>query len=519
MKLQPTTLILLILLFKTSLAQNILINNTGNPVEPSIMINPSNTNVLVAGSNLNFVYRSNDGGETWSTNYLTSTYGVWGDPVIDIDNLGNFYFFHLSNPPSGNWIDRIVCQKSTDNGVSWSSGTYTGLNGTKDQDKEWSVIDYNNNNIYLTWTEFDNYGSTLSTDKSRILFSKSTDGANTWSTPLKINTVDGNCLDGDNAVCGAVPAVGPNGEIYVSWAINNEIVFNRSLDEGETWLNSEILVSDQPGGWTFNIPGIYRSNGLPVTKCDLSGGPNNGTIYINWSDQRNGTDNTDVWLTKSTDSGNTWSVPVKVNNDLSHTHQFFTWMDIDQTNGNLYFVFYDRRNYTDNNTDVYLAISADGGNTFENIKISDSPFNPNPNVFFGDYTNISAHDNIIRPIWTRLDGGQLSIWTNITPLGQLLSAGDLTSNERNNKVKQYPNPIDSRINYISFKLHETSTIKLELFDQNGKLIKTIINDENMDYGKHIIPINTTKMNLASGSYYYKLYINNSIQTKKVIVLE
>jgi hypothetical protein len=35
--------------------------------------------------------------------------------------------------------------------------------------------------------------------------------------------------------------------------------------------------------------------GLPVTKCDLSGGAYNGTIYVNWTDQRNGEDNTDVF--------------------------------------------------------------------------------------------------------------------------------------------------------------------------------------------------------------------------------
>jgi len=51
-------------------------------------------------------------------------------------------------------------------------------------------------------------------------------------------------------------------------------------------------------------------------------------------------------------------------------------MDIDQTNGNLYFVFYDRRTYTDNQTDVYMAISTDGGTNFSNVKISESPFSP-----------------------------------------------------------------------------------------------------------------------------------------------
>ena len=176
-----------------------------------------------------------------------------------------------------------------------------------------------------------------------------------------------------------------------------------------------------PGGWAYSISGINRANGLPITTCDLSNGPNRGTIYVNWSDQRNGKDNTDIWLAKSTDGGETWSSPKRVNDDSSRRQQFFTWMSIDQTNGYLYFVFYDRRNYSNDSTDVYMALSKDGGSTFINRKISESAFLPNASVFFGDYTNLTVDNGVIRPIWTRLDGGSLSIWTNITRLSDFQS--------------------------------------------------------------------------------------------------
>ena len=131
------------------------------------------------------------------------------------------------------------------------------------------------------------------------------DQGNSWSAPIKINQISGDCIDEDNTVEGATPAIGTSGEIYVSWAGPNGIVFNRSLDQGNTWLAQEILVDPMPGGWDFDIPGLDRANGLPITKCDLSGGPNHGTIYINWSDQRNGSTDTDIWLTKSSNGGNT----------------------------------------------------------------------------------------------------------------------------------------------------------------------------------------------------------------------
>jgi hypothetical protein len=510
---------ILIFIITTTLtwSQNVMISNQHSPNEPSIIMNPSNTDFLVAGANLNNYYYSSDGGETWSTGVLTSSaYGVWGDPVIDVDPDGNFYFFHLSNPSSGNWIDRIVCQKSTDNGESWNDGTYTGLNGSKAQDKHWSIIDRNTGTIYLTWTQFDAYGSSSPSCKTKIMFSKSMDGGETWSTAISINEFDGNCIDEDDTVEGAVPAIGPNGEIYVAWAGPNGIVFNRSLDDGDTWLSEEKAIDPMPGGWDYNIPGIDRANGFPVTKCDLSGGPHHGTIYVNWSDQRNGTNDTDVWITESIDMGDTWSIPVRVNDDGEGNQQFFTWMDIDQTNGNLFCVFYDRRNHSDNNTDVYLAYSTDGGNTFVNQQISESPFSPSTGIFFGDYTNITVHNNVVRPIWTRLHNGQLSIWTDITPF-ETLNSGDFDV-QQVSKAIQFPNPAIN-ISYVSFKLHELSNVSLKLFDQQGKEIHTIINNEKMDYGKFIIPINLDELELQSGTYFCKLSINDNSKTLKMIVIK
>ncbi len=497
-------------------SQNVMISNQFSPNEPSIIMNPLNTDFLVAGANLNNYYYSSDGGETWLTGVLTSSaYGVWGDPVIDVDPNGNFYFFHLSNPASGNWIDRIVCQKSVDNGQTWNDGTYTGLNGTKAQDKHWSIIDRNTGVIYITWTQFDTYGSSSPNCKTKIMFSKSMDAGDTWTTAIQINVIDGNCIDQDDTVEGAVPALGPNGEIYVAWAGPNGIVFNKSLDDGDTWLTEEIALNPMPGGWDYAIPGINRANGMPITKCDLSGGPNHGTIYVNWSDQRNGASDTDVWLSKSTDSGETWSAPVRVNDDPFGKQQFFTWMDIDQTNGNLFCVFYDRRNYTDNNTDVYLAYSTDGGNTFTNQQISESPFLPSSGVFFGDYTNITVHDNVVRPIWTRLQSGQLSIWTDVTPF-EILSSGDFEVQEVEEAI-QFPNPA-TNISYVSFKLHELSNVSLKIYDQQGREVHTIFENDQKGYGKYVIPINLDELDLNNGTYFCKLTINGNSKTLKMLVI-
>jgi len=382
----------IVIVFATQLFgqyENILIGTSQSPNEPSIIMNPKNPDQLVAGSNLRSYYYSIDGGYNWTRGNLESEqYGVWGDPCIIVDTAGDFYFFHLSNPPQGNWIDRIVCQKFDIDAVEWNDGTYMGLNGTKAQDKEWAVVDSATNTIYVTWTQFDEYGTSDDDKFSNIMFSKSADAGETWSDAVQINEISGDCIDSDNTTEGAVPAVGPNGEVYVAWSGPAGLVFDRSLDGGETWLDEDIFIDAHPTGWNYDIPGINRANGLPITCCDISNSPYQGNIYVNWSDQRNGEDDTDIWFSKSTDGGNTWTEAKRVNDDEPGKQQFFTWMTVDQANGDIYFVFYDRRNYDDRNTDVYMARSTDGGETFENILISESPFIPSSGVFFGDYTNI-----------------------------------------------------------------------------------------------------------------------------------
>ncbi|HBG72007.1 MAG: glycosyl hydrolase [Bacteroidetes bacterium GWF2_43_63] len=493
---------------------NIVVGATNAPEEPTIIINPKNTQELVAGANLDNYYISQDGGITWTHGILTSSHGVWGDPVVICDTAGAFYFFHLSNPASGNWIDRIVCQKLDSLNGSWNDGTYAGLNGTKAQDKQWAVVDRKTNTIYMTWTQFDEYGSGLSTDSTTILFSKSTDGGQTWDSAIRINKVAGDCIDSDNTVEGAVPAVGPNGEVYVSWAGPEGLVFDRSSDGGATWLDEDIFAAPMGGGWDYMVPGIQRANGLPVTVCDTSQGPYRGTIYINWSDQTNGSSNTDVWLVKSTDGGDTWTTPLRVNNDTTATQQFFTWVTIDQVTGYLWFIWYDRRNYTDNRTDVFMACSKDGGQTFENFKVSDSPFTPTSSVFFGDYTNITAHNNVVRPIWTRLESGQLSILTAIVDTALSIEE---TFSVPDSDIEIFPNPSEGSF-CLAFKMHSVTPFSVELLDITGNVITKLLEGFTTT-GRQIHYFDASDYGLQSGVYFIILRSNEKTFLKKWVLVE
>jgi hypothetical protein len=390
--------------------------------EPSIAIDPKNPQILAAGSILSDYYYSKDGGNTWVSSTIKSKFGVWGDPVLLFDYTGKVYYFHLANYKKGSWIDRIVCQSSETVDGKFNQGTFPKPNGTKAQDKHWTTVDPTTNVIYMTWTQFDKYDSADPKDSTLIMFSRSKDQGKTWSDPKRISYYGGDCLDDDNTVEGAVPAVGTKGEIYVTWTGPKGLVMQRSFDGGETWMEKEQVLHVHHGGWSLDIPGLQRANGLPILGSDLSDGPNRGTLYLNWCDQKNGKTDTDSWMSFSKDGGVTWSDPIRVNQDASKTHQFFTWMTVDQSNGNLYFVYYDRRNYTDDQTDVYMTVSRDGGATFQDFRISDSPFIPSDKVFFGDYLNIAAVNGTIRPIWPRMDKGKISLWVTLVSEEDLLKS-------------------------------------------------------------------------------------------------
>jgi hypothetical protein len=490
--------------------------------EVTIAINPVNPDVIAAGANLNNFYVSLDGGYSWNESIMGSTLGVWGDPVVLYDSLGNLYYAHLSNPGSpGWWIDRIVVQKSTDNGITWNNGAGIGLNvNPQVQDKEWLAVDLTQSpyrgNIYVTWTEFDDYGSSNPSDSSRIRFSKSTDEGETWSNAITISDVSGDCFDDDNTTEGAVPCVGPNGEIYVSWAGPEGIVFDKSTDGGETW-GTDIFVSDIPGGWAIDVPGISRCNGMPITMCDISNSPHNGNIYIGWSDQRNGTSNTDIFFSKSTDGGATWSPALKVNDDNTTRHQFFVWMTVDQSTGHTWGMFYDRRNTTGLATDVYVVKSTDGGETFENFKVSESSFTPTSSIFFGDYTNIAAWEGKIYPIWLRLHNSQRSVWiAHVTDSSTITILEEETFKPAAFLLYQnYPNPFNPSTT-ISYQLPETEFVTVKIFDGIGNEIETIVK-ETKNAGVH--EVNFDASHLSSGIYLYRIDAGIFHQSKKMLLVK
>ena len=79
----------------------------------------------------------------------------------------------------------------------------------------------------------------------------------------------------------------------------------------------------------------------------------------------------------------------------------------------------------------------------------------------------------------------------------------------------FPNPFNSNIS-IHYKLEKDQTVLLQIFNINGKLIHTLI-DEKLSAGRHHIHWNA--VNESSGVYVVKLTASNQIKTQKILYLK
>lgn len=423
MKLKGTLVLFFVLMAARGVGQfrNILLDEqrgtSPGACDPTVAINPRYPNNIIAGSHPDNVYFTKDAGKTWTKKKMTSAFGISGDPAVVVDDKGTFFYLHISDPTSGQGgeetgrFDRIQIHKSADGGDTWTEGESVGFNPPKEQNRQRAAID-SRGNLFVAWTQFDKDGDLEPECKTNVLLSMSKNGKK-WTEPAIISQNSGDCADDENTPAGAFPAVSVDGKVFVAWANMEKILLDRSFNGGEWWLSNDIAVGEQKGGWNLKIPGHNSSNGMPVLMSDHSKTQYRGSLYVVWADQRNGEKDTDIWFSRSHNFGDNWSLPTRVNNDARGKHQYMPSMAVDAATGYVYILYYDRRDHDDSRTDVYLAYSNDGGATFKNVKISEHPFVPQEEGFFGDSISVAAHKGTIVPIWTRMDNGKTSVWTAV----------------------------------------------------------------------------------------------------------
>ncbi len=144
--------------------------------------------------------------------------------------------------------------------------------------------------VYVVW--MDNTSGTYD-----ILFSKSTDGGNSFGTPVNISNLHADSGYPQFAVTG--------NNVYVTWtqtisSTNYDIYFAKSADNGDTFA-TPIDLSNNLG-----------ASGWPKIASD-------GAIYISWVDSSTG--KFDVLITKSSDGGVTFENSTNVSNSKDESYE------------------------------------------------------------------------------------------------------------------------------------------------------------------------------------------------------
>ena len=395
-------------------------NTNSTQSENSIFVSPQDGDMLLNSNNstpqpsTGSIYGADylfsaDSGQVWGGSFQGAGGGNSGDPATAINNDGRWFVGFINNA-SGQSV-----AYSDDEGSTWTvkvaGNAPSGLGNMNDKNHLW--IDNSASSPYVgylydAWTPFGG------NNDGQIVVSRSIDNGNTWQTPIKVSA-------GVNAGShnqGVHIKTGPNGEVYVIWAIYDSwpsdekaIGLAKSLDGGQTWLPSYRIIDNLKGIRNHLVTQSMRVNSFPSMAVDVSNGPNRGTIYVVWTNVNTPGVNTgqgvEVYMIKSSDQGFTWSIPLKVNTDPLGTgkQHYLPWITCDPDNGNVSVVFYDNRNVAADYAEAWVAVSLDGGDTFEDFRVSDVSFKPQPipnmaSDYFGDYLGITAKSGMVYPCWT-----------------------------------------------------------------------------------------------------------------------
>ena len=136
-----------------------------------------------------------------------------------------------------------------------------------------------------------------------------------------------------------------------------------------------------------------------------------------------------------------------------------------------------------------------------------------------DYTNITAANGIVRPIWARLHNNNLSIWTAIIDFPVKVENQNNELPASYSLSQNYPNPFNpsTTIRFtVPGKTDEVSHISLKVYDIMGKEIVVLVNS---NFGSGTYEINWNASSVSSGVYFYRITGGNGSfsETKKMIL--
>jgi len=322
---------------------------------------------------------STDGGLTWSKNVsVPNMTGVFvGDPSVAIDGGGTMYAVCQEYTKSDGSAGNIRMMTSSDRGVTWSAITTI----QSAPDKPWAAGGTDDGTLFVSW--LGNPGG----------IKRSLDHGMTWGPVQSL----GNIIHGT----GITPS--NSGVVHVPFNLDsnrNQLRYLRSKDDGATWESPRDLIPDMG---TFCFTCNPRQHPIVGSAAD----PTGRYVAITWaSTMPAGQGDDDVWVMYSKDSGDTWTQPLRVNDNTTMSRQFESWVAVD-AHGAVHVAWTDYRDSGQDET--FYARSADPTKGFEkNLQVTDGHGSGNTD-FLGDYKGIVVQGTDVLIVWqdTRRDSGDI----------------------------------------------------------------------------------------------------------------
>ena len=354
--------------------------------EPSIAVDPSDTEVVVAGANdycsaiVNGevwagYYRSEDGGATWANSLVPGypddtsdageaspvhgTCGASGDPTQAFDADGNLFYgficFNRSKPINGgvyvarysdhgaHYDQTVLVKRGTPSGQFQAGLFQDKINLTTDQtDGE------NGGNVYVAWSEYHAFGPA-----NAVLFARSTDGGDSFGRPFRVTPQE------QGTASFADLAVGPDGTVYLTYLTYP----SSARPTADVW-----LLSSTNGGVSFGDPvnvasvELFDSNQFAgaTGTVDCGDGPfacesgftfsrfftnsavaaDDTGVHVVWASELPSGQN-QVFVRNSSDGGETWDDGPIIVDPQEAGHQWFP--DVASADGKISVIFYDSR--------------------------------------------------------------------------------------------------------------------------------------------------------------------------------